>query len=301
MSIVGKALAGALPLFPQSVVRKVAGRYVAGETKEAAIALALRLEEQGFVATVDHLGENSESSEEAERFADSYMGLMRAMVEADIERNVSVKLTALGLRIDRERTEAIFSRVVDEAARSDFFVRIDMEDSSVTDATLEIYRKMRAVWPRIGVVLQARLKRTARDAEELAGEAANVRLCKGIYPEREEIALTGREEIRESYLAAARRFLEAKCYVGFATHDAPLIEKVEKEIQNFGAAPADFEFQALLGVPMRAVHQRLRDKGFKVRLYLPFGESWYEYSLRRLRENPKIAMDVARGLLKGKS
>jgi proline dehydrogenase len=291
-------IAWMIPAVPRAVVQRVARRYIAGETMESAIELARELGAAGFVTTLDMLGENIVSFEQAERAAAGYAELIGAMARAGIERNVSIKLTQLGLRLDGERAFDQLRRVLDAAAEHHTFVRIDMEDSSVTDRTIDFYRRAREIWPRVGTVLQARLRRTARDARELATEGANLRLCKGIYREPREIAFTRRGEIRESFERAARILLGGGAYVGLATHDLPLIERLEVELTQLPVTDSNFEFQALLGVPMRATLARLRDAGHKVRLYVPFGSEWYAYSVRRLKENPQMAGAIAKGLLK---
>lgn len=293
-----RLIAGALPLVPRAVVRRVAGRYIAGDRAEDAIALSARLGRMGFVTTIDQLGEDVVDAAGARAAADGYVALVGAIAAAGVERNVSVKLSQLGLRLDRELALEGLSRLLAAAGAAGFFVRIDMEDSALTDATLGIYDEVRRRWPRVGVVLQARLRRTLDDARAIAAAGGNVRLCKGIYQERPAIAFQGADEIREAYVAALRALIAGGAYVGIATHDLPLIARAEREIAA-AAAPRDrVEFQALLGVPMRAELERLRDAGYVVRLYVPYGEEWYAYSLRRLRESPHMAGAIAKGLFK---
>jgi proline dehydrogenase len=284
-----------LPAVPRRVVHRVARRYIAGATREQAIALAGRLGDQGFTTTLDLLGEDTHDAAQARAAAGEYGALIRALRDAKVERNVSIKLTGLGLRLDPEAAFDNLRRVLEAAAEHDAFVRIDMEDASVTDLTLEHYRRAREHWPRVGTVLQARLRRTIDDARQLAAEGANLRLCKGIYPESGRIAHTDPAAINEAYLAAARLLLRGG-YVGFATHDLPLVARIEAEIDAVGADPSGFEFQALLGVPIRSALERLRDGGRTVRLYLPYGSEWHAYSMRRLRENPAMAGAIVRSL-----
>lgn len=285
-----------LPVVPQGIVRRVAGRYIAGETTESAIALAAALARDGFVTTIDVLGEDIVAPEQATATADAYVALMRQMHEADVERNVSLKLTQLGLRLDEGRAFAELERILAVAELLDFFVRIDMEDSSVTDVTLELHERARRRWPRVGAVLQARLRRTVDDARRLAATGADIRLCKGIYQEPAELAYTGADEIRDAYVAAFEELHGGATRIGIATHDRPLIERIEGVIAARGPTRATLEFQALLGVPIRATLERLRDAGYPVRIYVPFGDEWYAYSVRRLRENPQLAGAIVRGL-----
>ena len=209
-------------------------------------------------------------------------------IDADgLDANVSVKLTGLGLEVDpvlcRENLTAIAERGT--------FVRIDMEDSTTTDATLDLYRELRAEGlDNLGVVLQATLHRTEDDARALAG--ANVRLCKGIYIEPPEISYRDFDEIRASYVRALETLLDGGCYVGIATHDEWLVEEGLRAVRERGLDPGEYEFQMLLGVRPQ-LGDRLVREGHRLRIYVPFGRQWYEYSLRRLQENPKIAGYVA--------
>lgn len=298
-SMLSQVVSAVLPVVPKSVVGRVARRYIAGDSRSEAIALLKALSARGFVSTVDVLGEDTVSMEQASLAASEYVDLIRDLAAAKVERNVSIKLTQFGLRIDEKAAFAELRRVLEVAAETDTFVRIDMEDSSLTDITLDFYRRAREVWPKVGTVLQARLRRTLSDAESLAKEGANLRLCKGIYKEPESIAHTGREAIRQAYVEAARILLDSKTtYTGFATHDLPLAERVSREILKRPDAVGRYEFQALLGVPIRSALERWRNGGITVRLYVPYGADWYAYSLRRLKENPDMVIDIARGLLR---
>lgn len=285
-----------LPAVPRAAVQRVASRYISGETPESAIALSAALGAQGFHTTLDMLGEDTATMRQALRATDGYLALMEDMRRAGVERNVSLKLTQLGLRLDAERAFASLGRILALAVEQDFFVRIDMEDASLTDRTLALHGRALQGGARVGTVLQARLHRTVRDARALAAVGASIRLCKGIYREPRAIAFRGRGEIRQSYLESARVLLDGKGPVAFATHDKVLINQLLPEIARRRPDGHQVEFQALLGVPMRTTLERLRDDGFPVRLYVPFGEQWYAYSVRRLRENPQMAGAVARSL-----
>jgi proline dehydrogenase len=293
-----RIIASALPFVPRGVVRRVAGRYIAGTEMRDAIELSARLAQRGFVTTIDQLGEDVVEADGARAAADGYVRLIAAMAEAGAERNVSIKLSQLGLRFDAELARDELERVLAAAAAHDFFVRLDMEDATLTDATLRRYLDARERWPRIGAVLQARLRRTIGDARVLAAMGANVRLCKGIYPESRAIAFQDREEIRASFVESLRALLEGGAYVGVATHDLPLIASVEREIAAAGHPRNRYEFQALLGVPIRTELERLRDAGNQVRIYVPYGDDWLAYGMRRLKENPHMAGAIAAGLLK---
>lgn len=288
-----------LPAVPKAIVHKVASRYIAGDTLDDALATLDSLKQRGFGTTVDILGEDTVELAQARAAASEYVALIDALVERNLERNVSLKLTQLGLRIDESRAFDELRRILDVAARRDVFVRIDMEDATLTDKTFEFYRRAREIWPRVGTVVQSRLRRTVDDVAQLASEGANLRLCKGIYKEPKEIAYEGREEIRASFVEAARLLMDAPgAYVGLATHDLPLVERLRWEIEQRPGARGRLEFQALLGVPIRSPLEKLREDGFNVRLYVPYGPEWYAYSVRRLKENPDMAGAIAKSLFK---
>jgi proline dehydrogenase len=286
-----------LPVIPRPVVHRVAGRYIAGDTREKAIALIRSLTERGYRVTVDQLGEDTVHLDQARQAAAEYVELIDDLAAAGVERDVSLKLTQFGLRIDRDVAFDQLKRVLDAAARHDFFVCIDMEDSSVTDLTLEFFHRARQIWPRLGTVLQSRLYRTVEDARQLAAAGAHVRLCKGIYREPASIAHTKMRDINDAFVQAAKILLDGPAYAALATHDVPLIARLREEIDvRPPEVRANLEFQALLGVPVRRTLERLKADGFVVRLYVPYGREWYAYSVRRLKENPAMAMAIAKSL-----
>ena len=282
-----------LPAVPRPVVRKVAGRYIAGEALPDAVRVVRALNEAGKAATIDVLGEEIESPGEARAIAATYREVLETIERERLDANVSVKLTGLGLELDyglcRENLEAV---VADAAARSSF-VRIDMEDSSCTDDTLRLYRQLRETGhENVGVVLQARLRRTVDDIRALADLRPNVRLCKGIYVEREEIAFQRYEEVRASFVRALEALLEAGCYVAVATHDEWLIGESLRRLYEGGVSRDSYETQFLLGVRVERADQLVHE-GHRLRVYVPFGARWYEYSLRRMQENPRLAGQIA--------
>ena len=291
-SLLDRAVVTLLPAVPKPVVRRLSSRYIAGSELEDARRVVTRLNAKGKLATVDVLGEVITSAEEAAAITRAYLDVLD-MLDADgLDANVSVKLTGLGLLLDpslaRENLKAIAARGT--------FVRIDMEDSSTTDATLDLFRSLVAEgYENLGVVLQAALRRTVDDARALAG--ANVRLCKGIYLEPPDIAYEDFDEIRSSFVAVLRALLDAGCYVAVATHDDWLVDRALELLDERGLGPEEYEFQMLLGVREELGDELVRE-GHRLRIYVPFGRQWYEYSLRRLQENPKIAGYVALDTLK---
>lgn len=298
MPILNQTTYHLLRALPEGLVKAVARRYIAGENKQSAIDLALTYREAGFETTLDMLGENVVSPEEALAATDAYINLVETMARTNVSRNISIKLTQLGLRFDERKAHDNLQKILNTAKKYDFFVRLDMEDTSVTDFTLDFYRRARKTWPKVGTVLQARLFRSVADARALAGEGANIRLCKGIYPERPSVAHQRAEPIRGAFLEILETLLRSESYVAIATHDLPLIDRAEQAIAAHRPTLKNLEFQALLGVPIRSRLLSLRKRNITTRIYLPFGRDWYAYSMRRLRENPKIARDVALGLWK---
>ena len=293
MAILDRAIVRTLPAVPKPIVRKISERYIAGTTVDDACRAVERLNGEGKMATIDVLGEEITTWEEARHIGYEYENVFRAIDERGLDSNVSVKLTGLGLKLDYGLCREILERLVRQAADRGNFVRIDMEDSSCTDDTLALYRDLRAAGlDNVGVVLQAYLRRTLADIEALSDLAPNVRLCKGIYVEPEEIAFQAFDAVRENFVRALKALLRDGAYVGIATHDEWLIEEGGRLVREHGRSPAEYEFQMLLGVrPERGT--QLVEEGHRLRIYVPYGEQWYAYSLRRLQENPKIAGYIA--------
>jgi proline dehydrogenase len=294
MSRLDWAVARLLPAVPKPVVQLFSARYIAGSTLADAVRVVQRLNGEGKLATVDVLGEEITHEDEAHAIARAYLDVFHAIEHGNLAANVSIKLTALGLNLDYELCKANLSSVVSQGK----FVRIDMEDSSTTDDTLRLYRELREDGhDNVGIVLQACLRRTLDDIYDLADLQPNVRLCKGIYVEPPSLAFTDYEAVRANYLKALQALTATASHVAIATHDEWLIE------QSLRALPRSYEFQMLLGVREERATQLVRD-GHELRVYVPFGEHWYRYSLRRLQENPAMAGTIARatvGRLLGRS
>jgi proline dehydrogenase len=289
VALLDRAIVRLLPAVPKPVVRRLSSRYIAGPSIDDAIRVVERLNAKGKLATVDVLGEEITNADEARAIAAQYHDVLARIDDASLEANVSVKLTGFGLELDSELCRENLDSVVRDAAARANFVRIDMEDSSTTDRTLDLYRWLRkAGHANTGVVLQSYLRRTFDDLEGLE----NVRLCKGIYVEPPELAYAEFEAVRDNYVRCLRRLVEQGSYVGIATHDEYLIGEALRIVREAGLSHDRYEFQMLLGVrPGRA--DELVAAGHRLRVYVPYGQHWYEYSLRRLQENPKIAGYVA--------
>jgi proline dehydrogenase len=293
VTLLDRAIVRALPVVPKPVVQLISSRYIAGKRLEDACRVVSRLNAAGKMATVDVLGEEIRNTGEAERIRDAYLDVLGALEREGLDANVSVKLTALGLELDYGLCRDLLRGLVADAAERSNFVRIDMEDSSYTDRTLRLYRELREDGhENLGVVLQAYLRRTLDDVDALADLKPNVRLCKGIYVEPPEIAFQGEDEVRESFLAALDALLDGGSYVGIATHDEELLQGAERRVVERRLDAREYEFQMLLGVREARASALVRE-GRRLRVYVPFGVQWYEYSLRRLQENPKVAGYIA--------
>jgi proline dehydrogenase len=293
VSLVDSAIVRLLPAVPKQVVRRISEHYIAGEELDDALGVVLQLNAEGKLATLDVLGEEVTDPEEARAIAGAYREAIDAFKRGSLDSNISVKPTALGLNLGYELCRENLFAVVEDAAGRGNFVRIDMEDSSTTDDTLRIYRELReAGHDNVGIVLQARLKRTIDDVRALAELGPNVRVCKGIYLEPPEIAFRDFEAVQASFVQTLKELLDAGSYVGIATHDEWLLEQGKRLVAEHGLGQDDYEFQMLLGVRPGLGDELVRE-GHRLRIYTPFGRHWYSYSLRRLQENPKIAGYIA--------
>jgi proline dehydrogenase len=293
VAIFDRAIVRLLPAVPRPVVQKLSERYIAGPELKDARETVRRLNAEGKTATIDVLGEEITTEEEAAAIVRAYQDVFADIERCGLESGVSVKLTGLGLKLDYDLCRDNLRTVVQDAASRGNFVRIDMEDSSTTDDTLRLYRELRDEGhDNVGVVLQAMLRRTLSDVTALAELRPSVRLCKGIYLEPPDVAYPDYEAVRASYVRALEALLDAGCYVGIATHDEWLLGEARRLVAERGLEREDYEFQMLLGV-QRQRGDELVAEGHKLRIYVPFGRQWYAYSLRRLQENPRIAGYIA--------
>lgn len=296
MSLFDWLVVRGLPLVPKAIVGRVASRYVAGETLDDALREVARFAGQGAMATLDLLGEEVTERDKAVATATEYERMLDTIAERGLPSNVSIKPTALGLKIDDAFFRDNLERVFGAARRHGNFVRIDMEDISTTDATLAAYRDLLPRFPNIGVVLQAYLRRTLADIESLPRAGANVRLCKGIYIEPRAAAYKAYETVRHNYLAALEKLLTRGVYAAIATHDEHLVCGALALLDRLRVPRERYEFQMLLGVEPE-LRRILLEGGHRLRVYVPYGRDWYPYSTRRLRENPQVARHVLRAFL----
>jgi proline dehydrogenase len=297
MAILDRIIARTLPVVPRPIVRKVANRYIAGETADDALRVAANLNDRGFRATLDLLGENINSLDQAKLTVNEYLGLLEQIDKRKLDANISIKLTQFGLKLDARACLEMTDRLVQRATELHNFVRIDMEDSSCTTDTLQIYRTLRAKYPNVGVVVQAYLRRTLSDVMALENLRPNYRLCKGVYVEQPDIAYQEMLEINRNYLRLLEPMLKNGSYVGIATHDEYIVREAFRLIRDLKLSKDAYEFQMLLGVT-EGLRSRIQAAGHHLRVYIPYGRDWYAYSVRRLRENPRLAGYVLKAMLR---
>lgn len=296
MSLLNKLVVTAMPLIPKAIVGRVAARYIAGTALADGVKTVKRLNQAGMMTTMDLLGEDVNDAREAQAVRENIFPILQAIHQNSLNSNVSIKPTQLGLSIDKELGRLNIRAILEEARKLGNFVRIDMEDAQTTDNTLEIYRKLKGEgFSNTGVVIQSYLHRSESDVRALVKEGANIRLCKGIYNESPAIAFKGRQEIRDNFMKLLQIILEGGSYVGIATHDDFLIDGAMNLIQKLGLKPAQYEFQMLLGV-RESRRDEIVQAGHRLRVYVPYGEQWYAYSTRRLKENPAMAWYITKAI-----
>lgn len=298
MALFSAWVARLLPLLPRRLVWAVGRRYIAGTELEDALRCAEQFAARGIWSTLDVLGEFVTEWSHAQRYAEQAEAVLRAIAQRQLPAYLSVKLTALGIDIEPERSYGLLRYLVDQARQRGLFVRIDMENSPYTDITLAFYRRLRQEgYDNVGIVIQAYLRRSRDDVESLLPLRPAIRLCKGIYIEPPEIAYRSRDEVRRNYKELLEMLLRSGVHTAIATHDEELLRFAEEALRRYDVPKERYEFQMLLGVrPER--RELLRQQGHPVRVYIPFGHHWYGYSLRRLRENPNIVAHILRALFR---
>jgi proline dehydrogenase len=296
VGILDRAIAESVSLVPRPVVRAISRRYIAGDTLEEAVDTVRRLNGEGCVATIDLLGESTESKADAARTLRDYKEVLDALDEHGLESGISVKLTGLGLALSEELCRANLEEIVAFAGAKGRFVRVDMEDSPYTSVTLDMVVRLHERHENVGAVIQAYMRRSLEDVCRLADAGVTVRLCKGIYDEPRRIAYKDFDTVRENFRLLLEELFRRGTYVGIATHDEFLVWHALRLVHQLGVSEDRYEFQMLLGVD-EELRSILVNAGHKLRVYVPYGEDWYEYSSRRLKENPKIAGYVARDVV----
>ena len=293
MNLLDRAVVAALPAVPKRLVGRLSSRYIAGPGLDDALRVVRGLNAEGKLATGDVLGEEVQREDEAAAIATAYVDALDAFEREGLDANVSVKPTGVGLKLGYDVCKRHVERVIEAAEPTDRFVRIDMEDSSTTDRTLQLYRELHAEGlDNLGVVLQAYLRRTLSDLPGLD----NVRLCKGIYVEPEWIQYWDELDVRQSFVRTLEALLDGGAYAAIATHDEWLVDRALELLRERGLGADRYEFQMLLGVRPDRADELVAD-GHRVRVYVPYGSHWYEYSVRRLQENPKMAGYIASDLV----
>jgi proline dehydrogenase len=291
VALLDRAIVRLLPAVPRPVVRKLSSRYIAGSELADAVRVVKEENAAAKRATIDVLGEETHDAGEARALADEYTEVLETIEREGLDSNISIKPTGFGLRLGAELCRENTERVIRDAAERGNFVRIEMEDASTTDETLALYRELRgAGHENIGTVLQSSLRRTLDDVSAIADLRPNVRLVKGIYVESPKLQFKDFEAVRANFVELLDALLDADAYVAVATHDEWLIEQALERVE--GLSPEAYEFQLLLGVRPE-LGDRLVAGGHRLRIYVPYGRHWYEYSLRRLQENPKVAGYIA--------
>jgi proline dehydrogenase len=294
--LINQAVVTAMPYVPKSLVWRLSQRYIAGTKLDDAYRLVRTLNDTNCTATIDVLGEDSTNEDQVRSAVDLYLEAIRQIEAQSLDCGISVKLSELGLRFDTARCSQAIETLAASAREHDCFLRIDMEDSSVTTATLDIYRDLRCGYENVGIVIQSCLRRSTEDVARLLEEGStDVRLCKGIYIEPEDIAYCDADENRGSFDRLLEQLFVGGARVGIATHDPILVANAERLIEEMSVGKDQYEFQMLLGVAGK-LRRELVARGHPLRVYVPFGELWYAYSLRRLRENPNIAGHIVRNL-----
>jgi len=288
-----------LPCLPLSLMWLMARRYVAGENIEDVLKAVKILNEKGFSATVDILGEHTSDNNTARNITREYQNLLFSIHDHHLKCNISIKPSHLGMDISKENIFDNMDQLIKTARENNHFIRIDMEDSTLTDNTIDLYKKCKEKYDQIGTVLQAYLFRSEKDLTQLKdGKNLNLRICKGIYREPENISIRGRHDININFLKLLRIVFENNIYVGIATHDLSLLSDCYSLINELKIPNDRFEFQVLYGVPMSGWLQKHLEHDYRVRVYVPFGKDWYEYSLRRLKENPDIAGYILKNIFR---
>jgi proline dehydrogenase len=296
MSLFDRLVVASIPVIPRAIVHRVARRYVAGETLDDAISAARTLAGEGAMITFDILGESVTRAEQTEAARDEYLRLLSAIAKSGLPVNVSVKPTAVGLSIDQDLVRRNLAAICRRAVEAGIFVRLDMEDSPHTEGTLRLSLDLVAEFGGVGVALQAYLRRSLADLDRLIRAKMNVRICKGIYRERREIAYKDPDVIVRNFAAMVEKHISAGCYAAIATHDERCIQLALATIDRLKLGPDAYEFQMLLGVdPL--LRRILIGAGHRLRVYVPYGRDWYAYSTRRLKENPAIARHVVNATL----
>tara|TARA_Y100001970_G_scaffold293951_1_gene445003 strand:- start:1023 stop:1913 length:891 start_codon:yes stop_codon:yes gene_type:complete len=296
MNFINNLIIRIIPLLPKFFIKIFANKYVAGIKTSEALTKVEILNSKNQFATIDILGEHTESKEECLAITNKYIELIKIINDKNINCNLSIKPSHIGLDVNLDFSIENFKKIQKKASELNNFIRIDMESSSQTDDTIKIFSELHKTKKNIGIVFQAYLYRTEKDLKRFKN--INIRLCKGIYNESEKIAIKDPIKINKNFLHLLKIAFEQNMYVGIATHDQNLIQECIHLIKQNGITKEQFEFQYLYGVPMSEPIKLFKNNKYKVRAYVPYGKNWYDYSIRRIKENPKISSYIIKNILK---
>ena len=298
MSLINNSIATVMPYFPKWMVKPFANPYVAGENIVEVTKTIKSLNQQGYKSTVDILGEFVEDEKKASEVLKSYSELIETIAKEQMDSTISVKLTHLGLGIKSKIAQKNFSKLIEVGKENRVGITIDMENSPYTSEILRIYKESLEIFDEVGTVIQAYLFRSLNDLKALDSNKLNLRICKGIYNEPKDISFQSKIDINKNFLELSKYLLKGKGYACLATHDLELINSIEDFVQLNKIDKSKFEFQALHGVPIKEKLNELKNKGYNVRIYVPYGPEWFEYSIRRIKENPKIVSYILKNMFK---
>ena len=296
MKLINNLIIQILPFLPKFLVKIVASPYIAGITDEEMLQNVEKLNQKGFKVAIDILGEHVQTENEAKEVTNRYVAIYDEISKRNLLANLSIKLTHVGQDLGLDIVEKNLSKLVEAAKKNNNFLRLDMENAPYTSETIKLYKEMFNHYNQIGIVIQAYLHRSIDDIKALSNDKFNVRICKGIYVEDPSLVLNDYNDIRDNYISLVKESLNNGSYVGIATHDEFLIDSLYSWILEKNISKDRYEFQVLHGVPMQKKLKKLMDDGNTVRVYLPYGDNWYDYSVRRLKENPKMAGYIIKNL-----
>ena len=296
MKLINNLIIQILPFLPKFLVKIVASPYIAGITDEEMLQNVEKLNRKGFKVAIDILGEHVKTENEAEEITKRYSRIYDEINKRNLLANISIKLTHIGQDLGIDIVRNNLSKLVEAAKKNNNFLRLDMENVPYTSETIRLYKEMFNNYNQIGIVIQAYLLRSIDDIKALSNDKFNVRICKGIYVEDPHLVLNDYDDIRENYISLVKESLNNGSYVGIATHDEFLIDSLYSWILENNISKDKYEFQVLHGVPMQKKLKKLMEDGNIVRVYLPYGDNWYHYSVRRLKENPKMAGYIIKNL-----
>ena len=286
-----------VPFLPKIFVRLFSNKYIAGINQDEALKIIKRLNDKNLLATIDILGEHTKSINEANLITNEYVSLYKKIKSKNLNCNISIKPSHIGADISEDLFLKNLEKIHSHSISCDNFLRIDMEDSSFTNLTINAFNHRYKIKNNIGIVIQAYLKRSHNDIIKLK-EKTNIRLCKGIYNESKQVAIKNPIEINKNYIVLLKTAIKQGLFVGIATHDPKLIDDIIEYIEDENINNTQFEFQFLYGVPLGNMLHKIKNKNFNIRIYTPFGKNWYEYSIRRLKENPNISGYIIKNIFK---